>query len=131
MKQLSVGQIIMIAIFGVVGWALCGAIVFVGRELMPMDTTLMVHAIGAPVIFGALSWIYFTRFGYTKPLVTAAVFVGIVIFMDVVLVALVIERSLEMFESLIGTWIPWVLIFFSTYLTGLVVEARSARVREA
>jgi hypothetical protein len=131
MKQLSVGQIIVIAIFGVVGWALCGAIVFIGRELMPMDTTLMVHAIGAPVIFGALSWIYFSRFGYTKPLVTAALFVGIVIFMDVVLVALIIERSLEMFESLIGTWIPWVLIFFSTYLTGLVVEARSTRVREA
>ncbi len=131
MKQLSVGQIIVIAIFGVVGWALCGAIVFIGRGLMPMDTTLMVHAIGAPVIFGALSWIYFSRFGYTKPLVTAALFVGIVIFMDVVLVALVIERSLEMFESLIGTWIPWVLIFFSTYLTGLVVETRSIRTREA
>ncbi len=131
MKQLSVGQIIVIAIFGVVGWALCGAIVFIGRDLMPMDTTLMVHAIGAPVIFGALSWIYFSRFGYTKPLVTAALFVGIVIFMDVVLVALVIERSLEMFESLIGTWIPWVLIFFSTYLTGLVVETRSIRTREA
>ncbi len=131
MTRLGIRQLLVIALFGLVGWALCGAIVFVGRELMPMDTTLIVHAVGAPVIFGALSWIYFTRFGYTRPLTTAAVFVGIVIFMDVVLVALIIERSMEMFESLIGTWIPWVLIFFSTYLTGQVVEARSTQVREA
>ncbi len=131
MTRLGIRQLLVIALFGLVGWALCGAIVFVGRELMPMDTTLIVHAVGAPVIFGALSWIYFTRFGYTRPLTTAAVFVGIVIFMDVVLVALIIERSMEMFQSLIGTWIPWVLIFFSTYLTGQVVEARSTQVREA
>jgi hypothetical protein len=51
--------------------------------------------------------------------------------MDVFLVALVINRSLEMFESVLGTWFPWVLIFFSTYLTGLVVETRSARTQEA
>jgi hypothetical protein len=131
MNQLNVSKVAVIAVFGLVGWALCGAIVFIGREFMPMDTTLIVHAIGAPVIFSAISWIYFTRFSYTKPLTTAALFVGIVIFMDVVLVALVIERSLEMFESLIGTWIPWVLIFFSTYLTGLFVEARSAQLKEA
>lgn len=131
MKHLNAGQIVVIGIFGLVGWALCGAIVFIGRGLMPMDTTLIVHALGAPVIFTALSWIYFTRFGYTRPLVTAALFVGIVIFMDVALVALIIERSMEMFASLIGTWIPSAFIFISTYLTGQVVEARSTRMREA
>lgn len=131
MRQLGARQYLVIALFGLVGWALCGSIVFIGREFMPMDTTLILHAVGAPVIFGVLSWIYFTRFGYTKPLATAAVFVGIVIFMDVVLVALIIERSMEMFASLIGTWIPWALIFVSTYLIGMVVEARSTQMREA
>jgi hypothetical protein len=96
-----------------------------------MDAALTIHAIGAPVIFTALSWIYFSRFGYTKPLTTAVVFVGIVIFMDVFLVALIIERSMEMFESLIGTWIPWALIFLSTYLTGLFLESRSTRTLQA
>lgn len=131
MKQLSVRQMVVIGLSGLVGWALCGSIVFIGRSFMPMDTTLIVHALGAPVIFTTISWIYFTRFGYTRPLTTAAVFVGIVIFMDVFLVALIIERSMEMFESLIGTWIPWALIFLSTYLTGLYLESRVTRTQQA
>lgn len=45
-------------------------------------------------------------------------FVGFVIVVDFFLVALVIERSLEMFASPLGTWIPFALIFTSTYVTG-------------
>jgi len=131
MNQLSARQLLVVAIFGLVGWALCGAIMFIGMEVASMETTLITHAVGAPIIFTTISWIYFTRFGYTKPLPTAIVFVAIVVLVDFFLVALVINQSLEMFESLIGTWIPWALIFLSTYLTGLVVESRSARMREA
>jgi hypothetical protein len=40
--------------------------------------------------------------------------------MDFFLVAMVINRSFEMFTSPLGTWIPFVLIFASTYLTGLL-----------
>jgi len=35
--------------------------------------------------------------------------------------ALVINRSMEMFQSLLGTWIPITLSFLATYLTGRVV----------
>jgi hypothetical protein len=131
MKKLGAREYLVIAAFGLLGWALCGAIMFVGMAVTSLQTTLITHAAGAPVIFATISWIYFTKFGYTRPLTTAFAFVAIVIFMDVFLVALVINRSLEMFESVLGTWFPWVLIFFSTYLTGLVVETRSARTQEA
>jgi hypothetical protein len=131
MKTLTVKQIAVIAIFGAVGWALCGAIMFVGMAVTSMQTTLIAHAAGAPVIFAALSWIYYSRFGYTKPLTTAAAFLGMVILLDIFPVATVINRSFEMFTSVLGTWIPWALIFLSTYLTGLAVETRFARRREA
>lgn len=131
MKQMSAREILVIALFGLLGWALCGAIMFVGTAVTSLQTTLITHALGAPVIFATLSWFYFTRFGYTRPLATGLVFVAIVVFVDFFLVALVINRSLEMFTSLLGTWIPWVLIFFSTYLTGLVVETRPTRAQEA
>jgi hypothetical protein len=47
-----------------------------------------------------------------------------VIAMDFFVVALLINRSLEMFTSPLGTWIPFALIFISTWLTGLVVPGK-------
>jgi len=127
MKDLSIRQIAVIVLFGAVGWALCGAIMFIGMAVTSMQTTLIAHAVGAPVIFAAISWIYHSRFGYTKPLTTAIVFLAIVVFLDFFPVATVINRSMEMFTSLLGTWIPWALIFLSTYLTGRAIEARKVR----
>jgi hypothetical protein len=39
-----------------------------------------------------------------------------VIAVDFFVVALIISRSFDMFASLLGTWIPFALIFSSTYL---------------
>jgi hypothetical protein len=131
MRQLNLSRVVVVLSLGLLGWALCGAIMFVGMEVTSMETTLIVHAIGAPVIFSVISWFYFTKLNYTSPLGTAAVFTLTVMFMDFFLVALVINRSLEMFQSVLGTWIPFVLIFSSTYLTGTVVRAQSKRLRTA
>ena len=125
MKQLNFSCIIVIAALGLLGWALCGAIMFIGMTVMSIETTLIVHAIGAPVIFSTISWFYFRKLRYTSPLQTSVIFVLIVIFMDFFLVALIINQSLEMFQSLLGTWIPFGLIFLSTYVTGLIVVAKA------
>jgi hypothetical protein len=125
MGELNRRQVVAVLSLALLGWALCGAIMFVGMEVTSLQTTLIVHAIGAPVIFSVISWFYFTRLNYTSPLRTAAIFTLTVMFMDFFLVALVINRSLEMFQSLLGTWIPFALIFLSTYLTEMAVEARS------
>ncbi len=120
-------RVLIIAALGLLGWALCGAIMFVGMSLMPMRTTLIVHAIGAPVIFTLISLLYFKRFGFTTPLQTGIIFLLIVVFVDFFLVALVINKSLEMFQSPLGTWIPFGLIFLSTYVTGSMAEKRSSK----
>jgi hypothetical protein len=101
------------------GWGLCGAIVGIGRNVTSMQVTLIVHAVGAPVIFVVISLIYYKWFHYTTALQTAAAFVLLVIFMDVFVVALLIEKSFEMFSSILGTWLPFVLIFAAVYTTGL------------
>jgi len=85
---------------------------------------LIIHAIGAPIIFAVLSFIYFTKFNYTTPLQTAAIFVAFVIAVDFFVVALLMLNSFEMFASPLGTWIPFVLIFIATYLTGRYVQKR-------
>jgi hypothetical protein len=85
------------------------------------------HAIGAPIFFTLVSLIYFKRFNYTTPLQTALLFVGLVITLDFLVVALLMNRSLEMFASLLGTWIPFALIFTSTYVTGLYLGRKPQR----
>lgn len=122
MKQLGLKQISIILILGAVGWALCGAIMFIGMAVTDLQTTLILHAIGAPIIFTLISMLYFSKFNYTSPLQTAIAFFAIVILMDFFIVALLINRSFEMFLSPLGTWIPFGLIFLSTYITGLSVE---------
>jgi hypothetical protein len=112
-------KFLVIVVYAVIGWALCFATIGIGRALLPMQTALIIHAIAAPIFFVLLSMSYFKRFGYTTPLQTALLFVGIVIGLDFFVVSLLILRSTEMFTSILGTWIPFALIFASTYMTGL------------
>lgn len=107
-----------------VSWGLCTATMMIGMAVASVETALVVHAIGAPIFAGTVSWSYYRRFGHATPLQTAITFVSFVIVVDFFLVALVIERSFEMFASPLGTWIPFALIFGSTYLTGRSMQSR-------
>jgi hypothetical protein len=98
--------------------ALCGAVMMIGRQLTSLDAALIIHAIAAPIVFGLVAWFYFSRFGYTTPFQTAAIFLGFAVALDAGLVAPVFEHSYAMFGSVLGTWIPFALIFASTYLVG-------------
>jgi hypothetical protein len=101
--------------FALLGWGLCGATIAVARSLVPMETALIVHAAAAPVIAGVLAYVYARYLAVTTPLRVAAVFIGVVVVMDAALVAPFIERSWAMFQSPIGTWIPFTLIFLSAW----------------
>ena len=126
LRRIDIRKAAVVLAFAFVGWALCFAVMGLGMALTSLDNALIVHAAAAPVIFAALSFVYFRRFGYTTPLQTAFAFVGFVIIMDLCLVAIVINRSFAMFQSLIGTWIPFGLIFLSTFGTGFVVKGKNS-----
>ncbi len=108
----------VIVTHGLIGWAYCGALIGVGRQFLPMHATLVVHAVGAPVGFALISLLYYRKFAFTSPLQTALAFLGIVVALDLFLVAPVFEKSYAMFTSVLGTWIPFALIFAATYFTG-------------
>jgi hypothetical protein len=108
-----------------VGWALCAATMGIGMAATSAENALTIHAIAAPIFFFVITLVYFKNFNYTTPLQTALIFVGLVMIVDFLVVALLILRSLDMFASLLGTWIPFALIFTSTYLTGLYTGQRS------
>jgi len=119
---MSFKKIVVILLHAFVGWALCAATMGIGMAATSLQTALIVHAIGAPIYFSVVSYVYFSRFVYTRPLPTAVIFVAFVMLVDFLVVALLIAKSVSMFESLLGTWIPFMLIFVSTFITGTIVS---------
>jgi hypothetical protein len=96
----------------------------IGMATTSLIKVLIIHAIAVPIIFTFVALLYFKKFHYTSPMQTAIIFVSIVILLDVLIVALLIQKSFEMFTSILGTWVPFSLIFVSTYLTGSYQEER-------
>ena len=112
-------KIIVILSHALVGWALCGATIALGRSVTSMEITLIIHALAVPIIFGIISLIYFKFFNYTSALQTATIFTSFAFAMDYLVVATFIEKSYAMFQSFIGTWLPFGIIFLTTWLIGL------------
>jgi hypothetical protein len=115
----SVGIVVVHAL---AGWTLCGATMFAGMAVTTPARALVIHDVAAPLIFAAVSWVYFRRAGSWSPLSAASAFVGVVVAMDFFVVALLIEKSFDMFRSVTGTWLPFALIFISTWCTGVAVR---------
>jgi hypothetical protein len=112
-----------------IGWALCGAVMGVGMRLLSIQNALLLHLFAAPVIFAVVSLSYHKRTPSARPLPVAAGFTAVVMAMDFFLVALVIEKSFAMFRSFIGTWLPFAMIFISSWRTGMSMRRppRSAK----
>jgi len=92
-------------VHAVVGWALCGAVMAVGMQVSTVRRTLVAHAIAAPMISAAVTRSYLqgaSRAGRGA----AARLIGIVVGLDVVVVAGLIQRNPRMLLSPLATWIP-------------------------
>ena len=111
-------KIIKIIPYAFIGWMLCGAIVAIGREITTIENTLIIHLIGAPIIFAVLTKMYYKKNNKVSPLHLAIYILSFIILIDFFVVSLMIEKSFDMFKSLIGTWIPFVLMFLSILLVG-------------
>lgn len=118
----STTSIVALVACAVVGWAYCAALIGVGRQFFSMETTLAIHAVGAPLGFGAISFFYHRKFLHARPVATGIAFLGIVVALDLLVVAVFIERSFAMFRSALGTWLPLLLIFAATYSAGQAVR---------
>lgn len=119
MEKLSAKKVMIILGFSFVGWALCGATMGIGMAVTSILNAQIIHAIAAPLIFIAISLLYFKKFNYTGPLATAIIFVAFALFMDFFVVSLLIVKNFGMFSSILGLWIPMASIFAVTYLIGL------------
>lgn len=107
-----------LVLHGLAGWGACALTAGVLLARVPPGVALGLHALAAPLIFIALSRHYFRQPGARDPLPTAFAFVGIVALLDLTVVAGLIQHRLAMFGSVVGTWLPFLLIFGATWMTG-------------
>ena len=96
-------------------WGMCGAVIAIGRRLWSLQTTLYVHLIAAPVFAYFLSTLHKLAAPEFGSLLRAGVMTGIVMALDVLVVAPLLERSYAMFRSVIGTWLPFTAIFLASW----------------
>ncbi len=115
-------KVCVTAVFALIGWGICGAIINIGRSTIGTDATLIVHAIAVPIVFGALSFLYHRYFHYTRPALTGLIFMLSAMLLDGGIIAPFAEKSYVMFTSILGTWIPFGLIFLATFLVGCFTQ---------
>ena len=124
MKKLTI-----LVLYAVVGWAICGATITVGRQMLSMDVALLIHAAVAPLTFGVLTWLFFKWFPSSSALPVALTMLGVVVGLDAFVVAPFLERSYAMFRSVLGTWMPFASIFVASYLVGRACRQRQSESR--
>ncbi len=122
LQKIDYAKFLVVLIYAFMGWTLCGVVMFIGTAVTTEFIALIIHAVAAPIIFAVVSSYYFKKYDLTTPLETAALFVGFFVLLDLVVVAHLINKSLAMFGNVLETWIPFALIFISTYYTGRKLE---------
>jgi hypothetical protein len=102
-------------------WAACGGVMTVGRRLWSLDTALRVHLVAAPAIAFLVAAAHATLAREFSPTLRAATITSVVVILDAAIVAPLFERSYAMLRSVIGTWLPSVLIFIASYAVGVLI----------
>jgi menaquinone-dependent protoporphyrinogen oxidase len=112
------GSIVRVVAHASVGWAACAALMGVLLQISRVGVALGFHAVAVPVVFALVAQRYFRPRGARSAMSTALAFVAIVALLDLIIVAGFAQRNLAMFGSVIGTWVPFSLIFAVTWVTG-------------
>jgi len=127
MLDVTLRRLARVTTHALIGWAMCAAAMAATLAATNLETALFLHGIAAPVLFVWISSSYFARSTALPPLRAAAVIVGIVALLDLIVVGCFVERSLEMFRSIVGTWLPLLLVFLAIWATGLASTVRGGR----
>ena len=108
---------------GIAGWAACAAVMAGLLGLFRPGTALGLHAGLAPLVFVVVAWHFFRLPGARDARTTAAAWTAIVVLLDLVVVGGLVQHSLAMFRSFVGSWLPLSLIFVASWSTGAAMSS--------
>lgn len=100
-------------------WAVStAALVLLRMAPLPESVAFWLHALIAPLVFGASASAYFHRAVTATPVRVALVNVAMAAVLDLAVVAGLVLRSWVLHASFAGAWLPLVLIFAATVVVG-------------
>jgi len=109
-----------LAAYGLAGWALLAIAMLGLTPLVSAGFAVTIHFILAPLVFAALAASYFKAPGAWEPMPTAGIFTAIVVALDALLLAWLSTEGFALFANVWATWVPYVLIFVATWMTGSI-----------
>ncbi len=107
---------------GLAGWVMSAMVLLVLLRVVSTGLALALHAAAAALIFTGVSVHYFRGHGARDPLPTAAAFTAIVAVLHVAIVGGLVLRDWTPFTRFSGNALPLVLIFLTTWVTGLTIS---------
>jgi hypothetical protein len=113
---------IYLFLLAVVIWGACGGVIYAGRRLWSNDTTLRVHLTAAPIIAFLCAALHAAVAPGFDPLMRAMAMTLSIVALGALVVAPLFERSYAMFQSVIGTWLPFVMIFAAAWAAGVLAR---------
>lgn len=107
---------------GLMGASLCAALMAGLLGAGALRAAPVVHALMAPLIFAWIAVRYFGARGARNPLPTALFFTAGLALIELLVVAGLVQGSLDMYRSVLGAWLPYALVFAVTWATGEVMS---------
>jgi hypothetical protein len=123
MKNLA--RITAVLLFGLIGWILSELTFYTSKFYLGSYLAVLIHFVLSPLLFIILAYIYFRYINLTGSLLTALIVTSILIVLDVFVVAMIIENSFRMFTNVMATWMPFLFVFLSIFLTGMNFNDKS------
>ena len=121
-KKMDLRESLILIVHSVVIYFVCFAVMGISMATLTIDMALVAHAAAAPFVSAIFSYIYYKKFNYSSPIITAVAIVVTVILLDFFLTATIILQDYAMFYSPIGTWIPFALIFTAALIVGIYMN---------
>lgn len=107
---------------GIAGASVCAALMALLLGAGASTAAIVIHALAAPMVFAWVAVHYFGARGARDPLPTALTFTGLMALFELAVVAGLVQGSLDMLRSVVGSWLPFALVFAVTWAIGEIMS---------
>ena len=108
-------------------WVASGLVLYAAAVVFGEPTALVVHLAAAPLLAGAATLLAGRHRPVLRPAASALVLLSVVVSLDALVLAPLVERGYGMFASVARTWAPLVLVFMASWGAGHLLRQLAAR----